>query len=94
MLETAENRALRGDLWYNRCKLISTFSSKTLHLENNMNRKRRRQLAFHDYITGFSGARIFADNRWIKLAQIIPWDLVDRKYAEKLRGQTHRQPCD
>ncbi len=58
-----------------------------------MNRKRRRQLAFHDYISGFSGARIFADNRWVKLAQIIPWDLVDCRYAENFEGKRTGNPA-
>jgi hypothetical protein len=88
-----ESKASQPVLWYNRCKRISTFPTKTLHLENDMNRKRRRQLAFHDYISGFSGARIFADNRWVKLAQIIPWDLVDRKYAENFEGRSTGNPA-
>lgn len=58
-----------------------------------MNRRRRRQLAFHDFPGGFSGARIFSDNRWVKLAQIIPWDLVDKKYAENFVGKKTGNPA-
>ena len=58
-----------------------------------MNRRRRRQLAFHDFPGGFSGARIFSDNRWVKLAQIIPWDLVDKKYAENFVGSRTGNPA-
>lgn len=58
-----------------------------------MNRRRRRQLAFHDFPGGFSGARIFSDNRWVKLAQIIPWDLVDKKYAENFVGKRTGNPA-
>lgn len=58
-----------------------------------MNRRRRRQLAFHDFPGGFSGARIFSDNRWVKLAQIIPWDLVDQKYAENFTGKKTGNPA-
>lgn len=58
-----------------------------------MNRRRRRQLAFHDFPSGFSGARIFSDNRWVKLAQIIPWDLVDKKYAENFVGKKTGNPA-
>jgi len=58
-----------------------------------MNRRRRRQLAFHDFPGGFSGARIFSDNRWVKLAQIIPWDLVDKKYAENFVGRRTGNPA-
>ncbi len=58
-----------------------------------MNRKRRRQLAFHDNISGFSGARIFAENHWVKLSQIIPWDLVERKYAKNFEGRRTSNDC-
>lgn len=58
-----------------------------------MNRRRRRQLAFHDFPGGFSGARIFAENRWVKLAQIVPWDLVDKKYAENFVGKKTGNPA-
>lgn len=58
-----------------------------------MNRRRRRQLAFHDFPSGFSGARIFSDNRWVRLAQIIPWDLVDNKYAENFVGKKTGNPA-
>ena len=58
-----------------------------------MNRRRRRQLAFHDFPGGFNGARIFSDNRWVKLAQIIPWDLVDKKYAQNFVGRRTGNPA-
>jgi len=58
-----------------------------------MNRRRRRQLAFYDFPSGFSGTRIFSDNRWVKLAQIIPWDLVDKKYAENFVGKKTGNPA-
>jgi len=64
-----------------------------LHEERQMNRRRRRQLAFHDFPGGFSGARIFSDNRWVRLAQIIPWDLVDKKYAENFVGKKAGNPA-
>lgn len=47
-----------------------------------MNRRRSNQLAFHDWPSGFSGARINPDNRWVIMAQIIPWEMVDELYAE------------
>lgn len=47
-----------------------------------MNRRRSNQLAFHDWPSGFSGARINPDNRWVRMAQIIPWEMVDELYAE------------
>ncbi len=58
-----------------------------------MNRRRCRQLAFHDFPGGFTDARIFSDNRWVELAQIIPWDLVDKKYAENFVGKKTGNPA-
>lgn len=58
-----------------------------------MNRRRHKQVAFHDFPGGFNGARIFSDNRWVKLAQIIPWDLVDKKYAENFVGSCTGNPA-
>lgn len=55
-----------------------------------MNRKRRKQYMLHDFPNGFQGARIFADNRWVKLAKIIPWELVyeeyDKSFTDKKTG--------
>jgi hypothetical protein len=54
-----------------------------------MQKKRRKQLMFHDWPSGFHGARIFQDNRWVKLSKIIPWDLVEAKYSKAFtRKQT------
>ena len=54
-----------------------------------MQKKRRKQLMFHDWPSGFHGARIFKNNRWVKLAQIIPWDVVEAKYSKAFtRKQT------
>lgn len=47
-----------------------------------MVKKRSKQLVFHDWPSGFHGARIFKENRWVKLAEIMPWDLIEKKYIE------------
>ncbi|NLZ66984.1 MAG: IS5 family transposase [Clostridiaceae bacterium] len=51
-----------------------------------MNRRRRKQMAFHDFPTGFTGARIFPNNRWVQMSERMPWDLIDEKYAENFEG--------
>lgn len=51
-----------------------------------MNRRRRKQIAFHDFPTGFTGARIFPDNRWVQMSELMPWDLIDEKDAENFAG--------
>jgi len=44
-------------------------------------KKTSRQLEFVDFYLPFSG-KLRAENRWIKLAEIIPWELADEIYAE------------
>ena len=55
-------------------------SLKTLHLEEKMYRKPNPQLTIDDFILPFSG-KMSAENRWIKLARIIPWDEFEQDYA-------------
>lgn len=45
-----------------------------------MYRKPDKQRTIDDFILPFSG-KLSADNRWVKLAQIIPWDEVEKEYA-------------
>lgn len=43
-------------------------------------------MSIDDFILPFSGT-LRADNRWVKLAQIIPWEEIEKKYA-KLFAET------
>lgn len=45
-----------------------------------MYRKPSPQMTIDDFILPFSG-KMSAENRWVKLAQIIPWDEIEEKYA-------------
>lgn len=54
-----------------------------------MNRRRRKQIAFHDTPIGFGQSKIFPNNRWVGLAELIPRDLVDEKYAKNVEGSTN-----
>lgn len=40
------------------------------------------QLSFENFYLPFSG-KLSADNRWVKLAELIPWELVETEYAEQ-----------
>ncbi|MGB7251294.1 MAG: IS5 family transposase [Phormidesmis sp.] len=40
------------------------------------------QLSFENFYLPFSG-KLSADNRWVKLAELIPWELVEASYAEQ-----------
>jgi len=51
-----------------------------------MYRKRNRsQLTLDDFILPFGG-KLKAENRWVKLAQMIPWDYVEDIYAKSMCG--------
>jgi IS5 family transposase len=43
-------------------------------------REHRHQLSFEDFFLPF-GSKLSGDNRWIKLAEIIPWDELEDDYA-------------
>ena len=45
-----------------------------------MYRKPSRQMTLDDFILPFSGS-LSADNRWVRLAHIIPWDEIEKDYA-------------
>jgi transposase, IS5 family len=45
-----------------------------------------RQLSFQDFYLPFGG-HLSGDNRWVKLAEFIPWDDLEDHYAEQLDGQ-------
>jgi len=52
-----------------------------------MNRRREKQIAFHDFPNGFTGARVFPNNRWVQMSELIPLALIDEKYAENVEGR-------
>jgi IS5 family transposase len=47
-----------------------------------MYRKTEQQLQFDNFYLPFSG-KLRKDNRWVRLAEIIPWELFEVKYAAK-----------
>lgn len=44
-----------------------------------------RQLEFVDFYLPFSG-KLHPENRWVQLAQIVPWELAEQIYAEAFCG--------
>jgi len=46
----------------------------------------RNQLSIEEFFLPFGG-RLSADNRWVKLARLMPWDLVEDIYAEKFKNE-------
>jgi IS5 family transposase len=45
-------------------------------------REPRHQLSFEDFFLPFGG-KLAGDNRWIKLAELIPWDDLEDDYASQ-----------
>ncbi len=50
-----------------------------------MYRKPSSQMSIEDFVLPFGGC-LNENNRWVQLADIIPWDLVEKKYAEPNRS--------
>ena len=47
----------------------------------------RAQLSVEEFFLPFGG-QLNADNRWVKLARLMPWDMVEDIYAEKFKNDT------
>ncbi|MCL2299225.1 MAG: IS5 family transposase, partial [Firmicutes bacterium] len=45
----------------------------------------RAQLSIEEFYLPFGG-QLNADNRWVKLARLMPWDMVEDIYAEKFKN--------
>jgi len=51
-----------------------------------MYRKRdREQMTVEDFI-GPMGGKLSAENRWVKMAEIIPWDMIEEIYAKSFKS--------
>ena len=50
------------------------------------------QPEFVDFYLPFGG-KLSASNRWVKLAQVIPWDVVEKCYASSLAGSGMGAPA-
>ena len=48
-------------------------------------REHRNQLSFKDFFLPFGG-KLSGDNRWIKLAELIPWDELEDDYASQFHS--------
>lgn len=48
---------------------------------------------FDDPALFFTGARFDSNNRWIKLAELIPWKLVEEKYAKQFKNTPFSRPA-
>lgn len=53
--------------------------------------KDSKQLSFYDGPSQFEGVDLDPENRWVKLADIIPWDLVEDVYAQNFPSNMGRK---
>jgi hypothetical protein len=54
-------------------------------------KQQREQVEFEDFHLAFGG-KLRSDNRWVRLAKLIPWDKIEERYAE-LFSETHGAPA-
>ena len=46
----------------------------------------RNQLMLEDFTMPFSG-KLDAKNRWVKMAKLMPWEMIEDLYAEKFKSE-------
>lgn len=51
---------------------------------------KKDQLYIEDFVLPFAG-KMRADNRWVKLAKMIPWDVIENRYATHFPSHTGRK---
>lgn len=56
-------------------------ASKSMHLGDNMYKFSDNQLKFSDFGQPV-GMKMNPENRWVKKAELIPWDEIEKRYAE------------
>jgi len=57
-----------------------------------MYRHNQNQLEFENFILPFSG-KLRPDNRWVKLAGLIPWGKFEKDYSKTLKGSGFGSPA-
>jgi len=62
------------------------------HGRSQMYRHNEEQLEFEDFHLPFGG-RLRSDNRWVRLAKLIPWEKVEIVYSSSLAGNGQGAPA-
>ena len=63
-------------------------NKKIVHEAKRMYRRQRtNQMSIEDFMLPFGG-KLNADNKWIKLAELMPWDEIDKKYRESYKRKS------
>jgi len=64
----------------------AVFGTKGLHMIREMS---ERQLSLQEFIHPF-GCDLNPENRWVKLAEVIPWDALSIPYRERMSASQGR----
>jgi len=57
-----------------------------------MYRKKHKQITLYENPLSFADARLSPDNRWIQMAQMIPWDSIEEKYFQTFENPIVGKP--
>ena len=60
---------------------------KSMHLEAEEMYKDNSQLRIEDFI--FPYGDLDAENDWVKLAAVVPWDIAEERYAAQFVNNGH-----
>jgi transposase, IS5 family len=52
-----------------------------------MYRRKSKQLGFHEFFVPFS-EYLNPDNRWVRMSRLIPWEELEKGYAQKMSSLT------
>src|SRR5664280_1701005 len=58
-----------------------------------MYKKQAKQISLQENPISFTGARLNPENRWVQLANIIPWNRMEEKYNETFTNPSTRNPA-
>ena len=61
--------------------------------EEIMYKSNRDQISVFDDATNFIGAKLSPTNRWVRMSEMIPWDLIDEKYEATFKTLNVGQPA-
>lgn len=65
-----------------KCTQMVPFGSKAAQSFPHISGEHRDQLSFKDFFLPFGG-QLSEDNRWVKLAELIPWVELEDDYASQ-----------
>jgi hypothetical protein len=77
------------------CKEINDFPLNSLHMERiwmyeYISHRENQLLLPDDFFLPFGG-KLNKENRWVKLAQLVPWAYAEEKYAKSFRNSFRGQ---